>query len=53
MSEANEMFLKLGYEILDGYEGLELVYIKFRKRVWVAEYQEIIFDLEHNLLKLF
>lgn len=52
MSKANEMFEKLGYEKLDGYEGLNLIYIKFRKRVWIAEYQEIIFDLEHNLLNI-
>jgi hypothetical protein len=47
MSKADKMFEELGYE---KEENLELQYIRFRKFIFENEFQDIIFDLEHNLL---
>ena len=50
MRKADMMFEKLGYEKEEGLEGFDLTYIKYTKKVWKDEYQDIVFDLEHNLL---
>ena len=47
MSKADKMFEELGYE---KEENLELQYIQFRKFIFQNEFQDIIFDLKHNLL---
>ena len=52
MSKADEMFKELGYEKQDVYEDSKLICIKFRKRYFGDEYQNIIFDLNYKLLNI-
>lgn len=47
MSKADELFKSLRYE---KEENLELDYIKYTKQIWKEEYQDIVFDLKHNLI---
>lgn len=45
MSEADKIFEELCYEKEENFE-----YIRFRKYIFESEFQDIIFDLEHNLI---